>query len=154
MISKTMIMKTMIDETTISEKRNLQSVSSVLRRRYFMVMAWLGLLAVPGIAWAQITLRTSAASDVHCAEEDCATEPLGSAGKAGNQAVTPPAPTEAYQNGPLPNREEAGGNAVPELHREEARANAVPEPPSEFQEFVAGSVGRRLPIYGYRLFDC
>ncbi len=29
---------------------------------------------------------------------------------------------------------------------------ARPEPPSEFQQFVAGSIGRNLPMFGYNLF--
>src|SRR5258707_1588289 len=34
------------------------------------------------------------------------------------------------------------------------KTGAVPEPPpNEFQEFVASSVGRSLPMYGHSLFD-
>ena len=66
------------------------------------------------------------------------------AGKAGNQALAAPLPTAAPPNRALPNRNEKegeGGNATPE------------PPPNEFQEFVASSIGRKLPIYGYSLFD-
>lgn len=148
-ISDTAISETMINETTISETWKPRSESSEVARRYFTITVLFGLLALPGAGWAQTTLRTPAAEDPQCVADDCAAAPRPSAdirnpalGKAGNQAIAAPVPAAAPPNHALPNRnEEAAGNQTPE------------PPPNEFQEFVASSIGRRLPIYGYSLFD-
>jgi protein involved in polysaccharide export with SLBB domain len=104
-----------------------------------MATAWLGLLALPGAGWAQTALRTPAAGDPQCVGDDCAATPRATGGKG--QPITAPGPAEALTNHALPNPTvEAGGNALS-------------DPPNEFQEFVASSIGRRLPIYGYSLFD-
>ncbi len=143
-----------INATTISETGKPRSAPSALARRRILATALLSLLALPpGAGWAQTTLRTpaAAADNPQCAGDNCPAPPPTSAGnrnpalgQGGNQAIAAPAPAEALPNPALPNRDEnakAGGNATPE------------PPPNEFQEFVASSVGRRLPIYGYSLFD-
>jgi polysaccharide biosynthesis/export protein len=142
MIDQIVIDETTIDETTNSETRKPRSESSALARRCWMVTAWLSLLALPGAGWAQTTLRTPPAGDPHCVGDDCATAPRAPAGKG--QAATTADPAEATPNHALPNRNN---------NNDEAGGIAAPEPPNEFQEFVASSIGYRLPIYGYRLFD-
>jgi protein involved in polysaccharide export with SLBB domain len=62
-------------------------------------------------------------------------------------------PNDAFPS----NTDELTENADPTRHPKRGfllKMDAVPEPPpNEFQEFVASSVGRRLPIYGHSLFD-
>jgi protein involved in polysaccharide export with SLBB domain len=153
MTSDTMTSDTMINQTTIPETWKPRSESSEIARRCITATVLLGLLALPGAGWTQTTLHTpaAAADDPQCVGDNCAAAPRASAGmanpaagKAGNQALAAPLPTEAPPNRALPNRNE----------KEEEGGNAPPEPlPNEFQEFVASSIGRRLPIYGYSLFD-
>lgn len=106
----------------------------------WMRTALLGLLLVlPGFGLAQTTPRTPSLNDPQCTEMDCPTAAKTAEGhayplpaKAGNQPVLAPPPAETMP----------------------VRTDAFPElPPSEFQEFVASSLGRKLPIYGYNLFD-
>jgi len=140
-----------------------------------IVPALLGLVAWPGLARAQSALRTPAADDLQsqCEERDCPQVPRTSGGianpapgKAGNQAAAAPPPAEDLlndnnnnndNNDNNDNHEEQGQNAEPVRHSKRPirlKTDAIPEPPpNEFQEFVASSVGRRLPIYGYSLFD-
>jgi protein involved in polysaccharide export with SLBB domain len=127
-----------------------------------------GLLALPGLLRAQTTLHTPAADDPQCLERDCPAvagayegnvDPA--TGNARNQAGRAPRPAEAMPNDAFSennsNNDEQGQNAEPARHPKRGfplKVDAVPEsPPNEFQEFVASSVGRRLPIYGHSLFD-
>jgi len=131
----------------------------------------LGLLALSGLGPAQTTLRTPLTDDPQCVDNDCpsslqtrAGNANSSAGKAGNQA---PPPLDAGANAVWPNNarknnndnndEEQDENADPARRPKRVfppDVDAMPEsPPNEFQEFVASSVGRRLPIYGHSLFD-
>jgi protein involved in polysaccharide export with SLBB domain len=138
------------------------------------------LLALPGLGRSQTTLRTPSADDPQCVENNCPSPPGTSdgnsnpnAGSGGNQ--TPPTdslPNNAWpdnprqyngqqSNAPQSNGQQSNQNQDP--NAEPARhprrdlppiADAIPEPPpNEFQEFVASSVGRKLPIYGHNLFD-
>jgi protein involved in polysaccharide export with SLBB domain len=148
--------------------RGLLPVASVL----FGMAIVGGLVLSPGEGSAQvslgtpITLETSMADDPPCNGNDCP-----STTRTGNQAGTIPAPGEAIPNAG------AGAPAVPEralpehalpgyaspdrllpnpalsIKEEETRNVSSPLGPTEFQEFVASSVGRILPIYGYNLFD-
>jgi polysaccharide export outer membrane protein len=131
--------------------------------------ALFGLLALPALGWAQTTLRTPAADDSQCLERDCSAVPRASEGNADpmtdarNQAGTAPRPAEAMPNDAFPNNSntnthgELSENADPSRRPKRGfplSTDVVPEPPpNEFQEFVASSVGRRLPIYGHSLFD-
>ena len=135
--------------------------SPMLRWR---VTALLGLLALAGLGSAQTALRTPAADDPQCVEQDCPTDPGPTggtddpmSGRAGNPAATAPRPGETVWGNSNNNNAEQDQNAEPARHRKQGfplKADAIPEPPpSEFQEFVASSIGRRLPIYGYSLFD-
>jgi len=132
------------------------------------VTALFGLLAWPALGWSQSTLRTPVADDPQCLERDCPAAPSASrnnadptTGNTRNQAGTAPRPAEAMPNDTFPNNnntnDELSENAEPGRHPKPGfplKTDAVPEsPPNEFQEFVASSVGRRLPMYGHSLFD-
>jgi polysaccharide biosynthesis/export protein len=102
-------------------------------------LRWIGtgllsLLALPSPGWAQTTLRTPAAEDLQCVENHC-----------------PAVPRTADDNLNL----KTGRDTARQNNREQDQnTDAIPElPPNEFQEFVASSVGRQLPIYGHNLFD-
>src|SRR6266446_5078477 len=169
----------MISEKMISVKCLPRAESSALAgcwcagrstrpRLRWIVTALFGLLAWPTLGWSQTTLRTPAADDSQCLERDCSAVPRASEGNADpttgnarNQAGTTARPGEAMPNDTSPNNnnknEEQGENPEPAGYPRRGfplKAEAVPEPtPNEFQEFVASSVGRRLPIYGHSLFD-
>jgi len=134
----------------------------------WIVTAVFGLLALPGLGWAQTTLHTPTADDPQCLDRDCPPAPRTyegtvdpATGNARNQAGTVPRPAEAMPNdtvsGDNSNNDEQDQSAEPARHPKRGfplKTDAVPEaPPNEFQEFVASSVGRRLPIYGHSLFD-
>jgi len=168
----------MMSERLISERFKLRAESSELAgcwcagRSARPVLRWtltalFGMFALPGLGWAQTTLRTPAADDPQCLERDCQAAPRASesnpdptTGNARNQAGTAPRPADAMSNDDFSNNnnnDEQGQNAEPARHPKRgfpSKTDAAPEPPpNEFQEFVASSVGRRLPIYGHSLFD-
>jgi polysaccharide biosynthesis/export protein len=139
--------------------------------RSCMTTALLHLLVWGSLGWAQTTLRTPPADDPQCAENNCPAPPGTSdgssnpnAGRGGNQALPP---TDALPNnaGPDNTRQYSGQqqNQTQDQNAEPARrpqpnfplnTDVIPEPPpNEFQEFVASSVGRRLPLYGHNLFE-
>jgi len=164
-ISATMTSEIMTSEMTISEKRKPKVRPSALtsRPRPCLAMALLGLLALPAPGWGQTTLRTPADDDAQCVEQNCpAAAGTGNLanraqGNAGNQAPPPGlSPDGSAQNNNNYNEEqEQNAAAVRQAKRGfPLKTDGSPEPPpSEFQEFVASSVGRRLLIYGSSLFD-
>ena len=100
-----------------------------------------GCLPVPG--FAQTTLTTPL-------DQQQARTPLPKEETRGTPAVDPRVPLKP----PDPNSLESapGKDRLPGL----PETLAVPEPAApvtEFQEFVASSLGRKLPIYGHSLFD-
>jgi protein involved in polysaccharide export with SLBB domain len=130
-----------------------------------MAAVLLAVLAWPGFGAAQSTVNTPAADDAQCMGDDCTSSPRNpgvdypDTGGAGNQAAPPQRTGRALPDKNDRNNNEAeedqtgepgrGGRRVPPWNRE-----TMAEPaPSEFEEFVASSVGRRLPIYGHSLFD-
>src|SRR6266481_5802309 len=133
----------------------------------WIVTTLFGLLALPGLGWTQTTLRTPSADEPRCLERDCPaargyegnSDPT--TGNARNQAGAAPRPAKAMSNDAFSdnnrNNDEQDHNAEPAqdpMRGFPLKTDAVPEPPpNEFQEFVASSVGRRLPIYGHSLFD-
>jgi polysaccharide biosynthesis/export protein len=134
----------------------------------WIVAALFGMFALPGLGWAQTTLHTPADDDPQCLERDCPAAPRAyegnadpTTGNAKNQAGTARRPAEAMQNDAFSdnnsNNDEQDQNAESARHPKRGfplKTDAVPEPPpNEFQEFVASSVGRRLPLYGHSLFD-
>ena len=130
------------------------STGSVLR---WTISALFGLLAWSALGWAQTTLRTAPArDDSQCLGNDCPVPSPTSErstdrapGRAGNPVTQERSPENAGANKVDPNAEPVRSpKADFPLHTE-----AIPEPPTEFQEFVASSVGSRLPIYGQNLFD-
>lgn len=110
-------------------------------------MLLFGLLALQGLGLSQTTLRTPSTADQQCEGAGCPgprspdgmTTPLQ--GTSGNQVGVTPSASDTLAGPGKPN---------PVLN-----PDAVPEPvvSSEFQDFVTSSVGRKLPIYGYSLFD-
>jgi polysaccharide biosynthesis/export protein len=130
------------------------------------VMGWFGALASSTVGWAQTSLRGASANDPQCVEQDCglgsgASDENQTLGNAGNEAIPAKGAAEGSRNNPSQNNaSERSGERDPnaELVRHPERdlsvkTDSIPEPPTEFQEFVASSVGRRLPIYGHNLFD-
>ncbi len=128
------------------------------------------LLALAGIGWPQTTLQTPPDDDAQCLERECQSDPraersLGtdnsSPGQIENQigatSRTDPAATGTTRRNDNDNDERRGQDGDPRMRPPEPlrqKEEMVPEsPPSEFQEFVANSIGRRLPIYGYSLFE-
>jgi protein involved in polysaccharide export with SLBB domain len=143
------------------------------RRLVWIGTALLGLFALPGLGRAQTTLRTPAAEapqeDPQCEEDNCPAPPQPPEGAANPNAVKwgnqGPPPKDAQPNAAWPthgqqknvNHGEQDQKAEPARHppRDSPwNTDAMPKPPpTEFQEFVASSVGRRLPIYGDSLFE-
>jgi protein involved in polysaccharide export with SLBB domain len=123
---------------------------------FTLLLAFLS-LGLSSPAFAQTTLRTPAADDQQCL--GCPLAP-GAPDLVTNstpgRAANPTAPNRPPAEGAT-DSEEQGENAEPSRHPKRVtplKADATSElPPSEFQEFVATSVGRGLPIYGYNLFD-
>jgi protein involved in polysaccharide export with SLBB domain len=124
----------------------------------------MGLFVLSGFGSAQTTLSTPPADDPQCVENDCPNAPMNpesnpnpAPGRVGNQAGSAPRPGETMPGNNNNSRADEDQNAEPDRHRKPGfpgKTDTIPEPPpSEFQEFVASSVGRRLPIYGYSLFD-
>jgi polysaccharide export outer membrane protein len=159
MIPEKMFAETYNSRTKSFEPVRRRTALPVNRTGCWMATALLVLHTLAGLALAQTTLRTPSTDDPQCAENDCppnhkASETVANParGKAGNQG-TPPA-AEGLPNN---DNEEQGQNTELGRHPKRvlpSKTDAAPEtPPSEFQEFVASSVGRRLPIYGYDLFD-
>jgi protein involved in polysaccharide export with SLBB domain len=137
-------------------------------------LALLALLALPGLGWTQTEpQRSAAADDSPCVENNCppATRNFGTgenptADKAGRQPPTGTLPADAGQNAAWPDRRrqngigqndgEPGQNGAAQRPKQAfpVPMDLIPEPPpTEFQEFVASSVGRKLQIYGLNLFD-
>jgi polysaccharide export outer membrane protein len=130
------------------------------------VAVLLGVLAFPVSAAAQSMPGTPASGDGQCMDDDCTTslrnpgDNSSVPGTAGNQAAA------GHLNGPMPvGKNDRYGNNNEESNQTEEpnrfdrrlypgmREVLLERPPSEFEEFVASSVGRRLPIYGADLFD-
>ncbi len=122
------------------------------------VLAW----AVAGVAQSMPGAPTS--GDAQCTDEKCTTPSRDS----GDNNPVPDAaenqPVAGRHNGQMSiaknnryNNEEPNQTGVPDrsgkrVYRWNSEVLAE-RPPSEFEEFVASSVGRRLPIYGASLFD-
>jgi polysaccharide export outer membrane protein len=131
----------------------------------WMATALLSLLTVSSLGLAQTTLHTPATEGTQCGDRDCPADLGNSVGNANS----PPGNTQNQgagrradetmpenNNDSNSNNEERGQNGElirPPKRPSTLRMDAIPEVPSEFQEFVASSVGRRLPIYGHSLFD-
>jgi polysaccharide biosynthesis/export protein len=154
----------------------MRTPPSTMITRYvlFVVFIVLALLGLPGPCWSQTTLRTPASDDSPCAPQDC--QP--SSGTTGDNARTvsgadTTAPDDQNDNDAEANGDSdsvdkdnyhgSSGGAVERRQngelirtskqRSSMKTATMPPPPTEFQEFVASSIGRRLPVYGRNLFD-
>jgi polysaccharide export outer membrane protein len=140
-------------------------VEDAMKRRFQGVAVLLGVLALSGNVTAQSMPGTPTSGDGQCADDDCTAIPKTpgdnspAPSAAENQASTgqhngqmPIAKNDRYNNNEEPNQTgEPDGSGKRLYHW---NGEALPErPPSEFEEFVASSVGRRLPIYGASLFN-
>jgi polysaccharide biosynthesis/export protein len=125
-------------------------------------------LLLSGLGRAQTSPSTAQPDDPQCMGQDCPSSPglFGS-----DEAATAPDGSDAPRSrGSLPdtnqnqkndnrginnNPDNSDGDQNSRAKRgRNIRGGALPEEPaSAFQEFVAASVGRRLPIYGHNLFD-
>jgi polysaccharide biosynthesis/export protein len=128
--------------------------------------ALFGALALPAAGSAQTSLSTpeSADNQFQCVGQDCPADEApwsnddAMPGGVRNERTTQPRP-----NGTLSdeNNNSSNGRDNREINdnndpnrRFPSRRVIIPEPPpNEFQEFVASSIGHRLPIYGQNLFD-
>jgi len=178
MTPEMVVSEIMVSEERLSQRGNPQGQSSAPARRRlrWIGAALLGLFAMSGLGPAQTTLRTPTGDDPQCAENNCPASLRTAdgnadpnAGTGANQAPPPYPPKDGRPNPSWPNHtqpdndnhrdnnQEQGENAEPARHPRRGfplNTETIPEaPPNEFQEFVASSVGRRLPIYGYSLFD-
>ena len=131
------------------------------------VVGWFLVLVSSGVGWSQNSLRAASGSDPQCVEQDCrlgsdpSSDENPTPGNAENEAIPAKVPSEGSRNNPSQNnaserRGERDPNAELVRHPERdlpVKTDSIPEPPTEFQEFVASSVGHRLPIYGHKLFD-
>ena len=87
--------------------------------------------------------------------EDCnessSAEPLPSCARAGlSQTSIPRLPEVKVRTNAT---HEAKGQPEPQISRPLRAETLLPEPPTEFQLFVAASIGRVLPLFGAELFE-
>ncbi len=133
--------------------------------------ALFGALALPAAGWAQTAPSTpeSGDSQYQCADQDCAAGPSSSwnGGDAMPDTLRNERTTQSHPNVNLVDQNNNGNNKRDNREINTNRNNendsnrlfpprrvVIPEPPpNEFQEFVASSIGHRLPIYGQNLFD-
>jgi polysaccharide biosynthesis/export protein len=130
----------------------------------FLTMLLLVASVCPG--WAQTTLQTptpGGADAAQCANHDCPTDAAtaeddpeadSNAGNAAGNVKPQPLllPPKNLPDHLPPDKNAPYPSAVPP--KPYLPAEKLPQPPpTEFQEFVATSVGRRLPLYGHNLFD-
>jgi polysaccharide biosynthesis/export protein len=95
------------------------------------------LLALTSTGLAQTTLQTPAIEQPPCAGRDCSDESKFPRLKPAGHEPVPSSKTESAATAEL----------TSSAMTKEISA------PSEFEQFVAASVGRRLPLYGHNLFD-
>jgi protein involved in polysaccharide export with SLBB domain len=124
-------------------------------------------LLLSGLGWAQTSPSTAEPGDPQCPGQDCPASP----GLFGSDAATAQdgsAAPRSRGSWPDDNQNRKSGNGGINNNSDNSdgdqssrakrgrniRGAALPEEPANaFQEFVAASVGRRLPIYGHSLFD-
>lgn len=131
--------------------------------------ALVGALVLPAAGWAQTSLSTPESDDsqfqFQCVGQDCPADQAPSwsnddamPGGVGNEKTTQSRPNGTLSDENNNGRGHGDINNVDDKQnpnrRFPSRRVIIPEPPpSEFQEFVASSIGHRLPIYGHNLFD-
>jgi polysaccharide biosynthesis/export protein len=142
------------------------SRTGAARRRLTLLVT--ALLAAAPLALAQTTLQTPVPGDAQCANQDCATDAVHAEGNPDMQAeqgtagdITGTVPRIPQS----PQPQNSPGHPTPDKKYDEWDLNSIPtiralpferipeDPPTEFQEFVAASIGRKLRLYGHDLFD-
>jgi len=137
----------------------LSGKAEVMRSKVIMLVF---LLTLQNFGRAQSTVETPAGDEQQpsCTGAKCTGESrTGEPPSTPQPNVSTQYPTQyptQYQN-QFPTQRPSVPDRLPERSPTGARdREGVPEPvqrPTEFQEFVTTSVGRKLPIYGYSLFD-
>jgi len=154
-----------------------RAISAIPAQRYTeaAVFGFIVLLVLSGMGWAQTSSRTPESADPQCVDQDCpapeffANSEDATPRTAGNEKAAPyrlGRTLESANNDDNDNKDDdrkvykndrnnGNDNMFQNPRRgSPLRTGTIPEPPpTEFQEFVASSVGRRLPIYGLNLFD-
>lgn len=115
---------------------------NVCAREQALLFGWALMLALSALtspAVAQTTLRTPAIEEPQCVGRDCPDEPRFRGLKTAGEDSVDVSRTAGAAAAVPPSRA---------LTEESAESQ-----PTEFEQFVAVSVGRRLPLYGHSLFD-
>jgi polysaccharide biosynthesis/export protein len=157
--------KTIPGEGETSRMPAAAQCDAALRRRALSWLVTLLLITLASPGQAQTTLQTPAVpaqEDAQCTNRNCTPDAAATEdntgingameGAAGN--VTRLHPLIAPKNLPdhqPPDKEEQ--YPIPVTPKWDLLTPKILEPPTEFQEFVATSVGRKLPLYGHNLFD-
>lgn len=124
-----------------------------------LLAALLALAASANSGLAQTTLPMPGAGDSNCTQSGCSPASRASGANSSNggrdgDALPPGQLTRrTHPSFPDDDRDRNAGTDLAGGRGAGLGAETAPEPPTEFQEFVAASVGRGLPLYGHRLFD-
>jgi polysaccharide export outer membrane protein len=146
MFGTTKTLRTMKSRTMTSEKNGVRWIGTAL----------LSLLALPGFGWSQTTLRTPVADDPQCEENNCAAPSRAIDGNNSRNAARDGKQAADLVHATSNSVPDDDGPDIPRRNNREPGQHAgttSESPANEFQEFVAASIGRRLPIYGHNLFD-
>lgn len=142
-------------------KRLIAAMDFTLIRRWWLVtLAFILAFQNVGVTQTALWLPTSGVEQPNCTGTSCPEEPRAAGDPRGTAAQRQPAPVSPNTLGaqPAPVSPNTLGVQPPpgQPFGQSQLPPVLPEPPlapTEFQEFVAGSIGRKLPIYGVSLFD-
>ncbi len=119
--------------------------------RYWMMAMLVSLCCLQTLGYAQSTLIPPVSDEQQLSTPALKEGSLGSGGQPlSNPAVDPRVTLKSSETGAL---ESAPSNNRLPGRPDTIAASETAAPWTEFQEFAASSLGRRLPIYGYNLFD-
>lgn len=133
-------------ELTQHSKLGLAPLGLHLSRQFFILI----LLGATRVAEAQTgadILNNAQMLEAQCTGELGSLVPECQAAKS---SIHIPTTVQSGVGGSLPSVKGNAGSAAPE--RETPRVTSPPEPPTDFQRFIASSVGQVLPIFGANLF--
>jgi protein involved in polysaccharide export with SLBB domain len=117
-----------------------------------LIAAVLLILNIAAVAQSRPVRATAAPIPDECAQDPSLCAKLDPAHDANTFEVEPAQPVTSIRI----NDASATDRTVPERpsNSSATRMNALPvEPPTEFQTFVESSLGKRLPLFGYNLFQ-